>query len=125
MKRLFLTVVGVATAVATLTPGEAHAQRSVADQVLNRPTVSPYLNLLRGSGNASLPTYYTLVRPQIEQRQENIRQQAAIQQLQTRINQPLRTQAPAGTGASSAIRGTGHATYFLNYSHFYGQRPNR
>ena len=108
-------------AMFALLPGHVFGQRSVAGQVFNRPTVSPYLNLLRGTGSGSLPSYYTLVRPQIEQRQENIRQQAALQQLETRINQPLRANVQPGTGASSAIRGTGHATYFQNYSHFYSR----
>ena len=60
----------------------------------NRPTVSPY----RQSDHAQspyngLPNYYTLVRPQIEQREENMARQQQTSRLQTQINQAQRQAA--------------------------------
>ncbi len=77
-----------------------------------KPTVSPYLNLLRND-NGPLPIYYGLVRPQLNQqafdnsmantaRSQNI----AIQRLTT----------ISGEGSTGP---TGSASVFNNTSHFY------
>ena len=86
-------------------------------QSYSRPTVSPYLNLLREDG-IGLPTYHTLVRPSLEQRSTNQRQAMAIRQVQDQFNSVVASQQ-SGRGRSTGIRPTGHATQFMNFLHYY------
>jgi hypothetical protein len=87
----------------------------------SRPTVSPYLNLLR-TDRGPLPNYYTFVRPQLEQQWTNQQLQSGIIQNRTnlqavgqRVGQiEAATMQPTGTGAS-----------FMNYSHYYGGNRRR
>ena len=78
----------------------------------NRPTVSPYLNLLR-TDSGGVPNYYGLVRPQLNQQAFDRQisntarsQNLAIQKLST-VSE-LRSTGPTGTGS-----------VFKNLSHFY------
>jgi hypothetical protein len=71
-----------------------------------RPAISPYLNLNRGGVPAI--NYFNLVRPQ----QDAF---AAIQGLEYGQEQLQQFQY----GAQSPFVGTGHATSFFNYSHYY------
>ena len=80
-----------------------------------RPTVSPYLNLL-GPNQAVVTSYQTLVRPMIVERDATARQSANIQQIQ---QQPRRSQA-SGKRSPQDER-TMQAARFLNYSHYYGE----
>ena len=76
------------------------------------PTVSPYLNLTNRSNSPQ--AYQTLVRPLLEQQQQNIQTQHQINNLtaqqqnlaQAGLTQPAR-------GVSSQIRGTGHIAGFM------------
>jgi hypothetical protein len=76
------------------------------------PTVSPYLNLTNNRGNPQ--AYQTLVRPVLEQQQQNLQTQRQINNLtaqqqnlaQAGLTQPAR-------GVSSQIRGTGHIAGFM------------
>jgi len=77
------------------------------------PTVSPYLNLLNQSGSFGATNYQSLVRPLIEQGNAINRQGSSINRLQGQVNSA--SAAAAGGGS----RGTGHASFFMNYSHFY------
>lgn len=85
-----------------------------------RPTVSPYLNLLRG-GSTPL-NYYNLVRPQVEQYRGFATQGYEINRLdrevadqQGAINQAIRQQAP--------VRVTGHPSVFFDYTHYFPGSP--
>jgi hypothetical protein len=75
----------------------------------SRPTVSPYLNLLR-RGNSPAFNYYTLVRPQQQFQQ-------SVQQLQ----QDVAALPPTvgGQEGPSGLPTTGHPTQFMNYSHYF------
>ena len=79
------------------------------------PTISPYLNLFRderGSAEA-VPSYYTFVRPQLEQ-------QAAFQQ-QQRENQQLKRQGQAGPQYRQAVMpGAGTQARYMDTAQFYG-----
>jgi hypothetical protein len=78
----------------------------------SRPTVSPYVNLLRG-GSAGI-NYYGIVRPELETR-------SSIQQLQRQVGQ---TQAEVTQATTpSGLPTTGHPTVFFNYSHYFGTSP--
>jgi hypothetical protein len=81
----------------------------------SRPTVSPYLNLLRRDAGP-IPNYFSLVRPQLQQLETNQRQQAINlrqqDQLQNLDNQMLTiTQSPAAA--------TGTGATFRNYGGYY------
>lgn len=80
------------------------------------PTVSPYLNLLQ-SGNFGVTNYQSLVRPLIDQGTAINRQGNSLNRIQQQIN----SGGGGGYRGSSGSRGTGHATFFMNYSHFYPQ----
>ncbi|MCX7396074.1 MAG: hypothetical protein NT138_00175 [Planctomycetales bacterium] len=78
-----------------------------------RPTISPYLNLLRND-NGSLPNYFSLVRPQ--QNQRNLDNQIlSTTRSQARQVQELNDLAAGGTSGGA----TGSAGTYRNLSHFY------
>jgi flagellar basal body-associated protein FliL len=88
------------------------------------PTVSPYLNLLNRN-NTGLPNYQTLVRPAIDQQEQNVQQQQQIQKLQHQQKSLISNseRGLAQRGISNEIRGTGHVTVFMDYSHYYARAP--
>ncbi len=131
MSRLVFGMAALLFVLSTLCPRIACAQfrmgategsgGAVQRYIFDRPTVSPYLNLVRDSNSSSgLPNYQTLVRPALEQRQRNIQQQRQINRLQTDLNTTRR----AFTRAKEGFQ-TGHPTRFMTYLHYYptlGQR---
>lgn len=77
-----------------------------------RPAISPYVNLLRRNNSPAF-NYFTLVRPEIDFRNQLQQQGAQLSQLRGQLDTqraatPQQQQGP-----------TGHATSFLNYSHYY------
>jgi hypothetical protein len=81
------------------------------------PTVSPYLNLL-GSNNFGVTNYQSLVRPLINQGSAIQNQGASLSNLQ----QAFGAQYYGGRRGGAT---TGHATFFMNYSHYYNLAPRR
>lgn len=95
-------------------PRSANVGQATMNYLLNRPTVSPYLNLLRTESEITLPNYHTLVRPQLEGRQDVEKQQVAIRQLQSHVS------SIQGRMARERNEfGTGHPTRFMTYLHYY------
>lgn len=88
------------------------------DPILDRPAVSPYMNLMRREGSTGT-NYETLVVPQLKAQQAAMAQQRQIQQLQRDIGQ-----VSASQQNPNAPMTTGHRTFFGNYSHFYSMGPN-
>ena len=90
----------------------------------NSPTVSPYLNLLRFN-DGGLPNYYSLVRPQQQQRDVNVRGRTLIQRQQRRLDQvnaELQTrQTLEPTGKASWFMYPGKRQSFQNTSRYYPQ----
>ena len=84
--------------------------------ILSRPTVSPYLNLVR-EGSGLTANYQTLVRPAMERRRQANRQQVAISRLQSSVTNMQGEMAsrrqPQGRFS------TGHPSGFMYYSHYY------
>jgi hypothetical protein len=80
-----------------------------------RPTVSPYLNLLRRDAGP-VPNYYSLVRPQLQQ--QAINQQVSTNLLQQEQNIGQLQDATLRLKASS-MRATGTGGGFMNFSHYY------
>lgn len=105
----FRICLAAAAAALTLSGPAARGQGPAA---VNRPPVSPYLNLLRG-GNPTFLNYYGLVRPQVDAQQ-------AFQALQGQVQTLGVTQAAVGVDGQ-ALPATGvpfgyftHRAYFLN-----------
>jgi hypothetical protein len=94
------------------TVGDAVAQSSFAAPgtsvrartrsfLYNRPTVSPYLNLTTQNPSSGLSNYFTMVRPQVEAREEAMARQRQATQMQAQLdqvqNQVRENQQQAGT----------------------------
>ena len=82
------------------------------------PSMSPYLSLDLPESEASLPAYYSYVKPQID-RQRLVQQQ---EQQMRKLQQRLRMATLPGVGATNVDGGiptTGHSTQFMNTSSFY------
>jgi hypothetical protein len=106
-----LAVVGGAGSAAAQGRGD---RGSAARARIQRPTVSPYMNLYRQDAQG-LPTYQTLVRPQVQQQGVNQLQQTEITQLRSQLaSQRAQQQQPLPT--------TGHVTYFRNYGHYFSRK---
>ena len=99
------------------TPRGSDVGLATRDYLLSRPTVSPYLNLLRVESSLSLPNYQTLVRPALEQRQQAAQQRSSIRQLQSRVT----NMQGQGAGRNQREQGfaTGHPSRFATYLHYY------
>ncbi|MFZ5829981.1 MAG: hypothetical protein ACOY3P_07825 [Planctomycetota bacterium] len=86
------------------------------------PSVSPYLNLYRRDVGAGVDNYNTLVRPLIEQRQQNqlfggeIRGLQSTQQLQ---NSALQRLGKTGVGQFQQGRATNAPEFYMNYGPYY------
>ena len=79
------------------------------------PTISPYLNLFRDEDqrSESLPSYFTFVRPQLEQQDAAQRQQRELQNLERKMQtgQQFRTSAAPGAGTQAR---------YMDTAQFYG-----
>lgn len=95
--------------------------RNSSAPAVQRPTISPYLNLFRPNVGP-VGNYQTLVRPQLNQQANNVRQAQAIQATQRSVERVER-QVQTG-GATGPISPTGHSSSFMNYSHFYSVGPS-
>ena len=92
----------------------------VNNYILNRPTVSPYLNLVRRDGFGGVTNYQTLVRPQLEQREFARQQQAQILRVEQQVAaQRQRSFAPVPTQRAARTFSTGHPTQFQNTGNYY------
>jgi hypothetical protein len=119
MRHILLTIGLSAIALAAASEVRGQGQLPFSNLPANRPTVSPYLQLLNQQ-TPGVSNYFTLVKPQIEARRELVQQQYQIDRLQHQVNRAR----PAGlpVQGSKEIRGTGHETVYLNYLHYYPVR---
>ena len=137
MKILAFTAAIVTAGIHLVFSESAFAQGSIV-----RPTVSPYLNLLRNDFvDASFPIYQSFVRPQLEQQRVRFEsnpgalQGRAVQQqlinrsrprfalgrilTQPRTNVTTTTRSRLGRGNGTRVSTTGHPTAFSNLGSFY------
>jgi len=120
-------------ALGILVSGEATAQGPAAMQggtgntpfsnITRRPSISPYMGLAFAGNNpttgGTLGAMQGLVRPQqqqIAQQQQAARQSRQLSQMQGQMRQ---MQRPTGGSTIQTIRATGHASTFMQMSHFY------
>ncbi|MFN4258327.1 MAG: hypothetical protein ACK4RK_03465 [Gemmataceae bacterium] len=78
----------------------------------SQPAVSPYLNLFN-RGNPAI-NYYTLVRPEFQQRAFNVQFQSQLLDLERQT-----LAAPLRDDALPTLNGTGHPAEFVNYGNYY------
>lgn len=97
--------------------------------IYRRPALSPYTALgFQGSNpmtGATLGALQSSVQPQIMQQgqiQATLRQQRQLGQLQGQVRQ---IQRPGANPIIQTIRATGHASTFMEMSHFYPSMNNR
>jgi hypothetical protein len=110
----FALILGEVSIAAAQTGRRSNVRRYKSST--QEPSISPYLNLLRGGADPGF-NYFTLVQPQM-QNQSNLQlQNRDIQTLGRQLQQDER-QGPFG--ALTQIRATGgRAASFQNYSHYY------
>ena len=97
-------------------PRSSNVGYATTSYLLDRPTVSPYLNLLRTESEFALPNYHTLVRPEVEHRQASAQQALALRQLQSRVTH---MQGQLSGQRDNSQFSTGHPTRFMTYLHYY------
>lgn len=111
---------------------EARAQNTAPfSQTYRRPSVSPYTMLATGGGAGVTPgggvvggfnplVYQQLVQPREDQERSMVyqmQQTRQINNLQNRVQQIQRD--TTSRQVNEQIRATGHASTYLNYSHYY------
>jgi len=127
---LVILICGFAWAQGELASAQGYLARRAPAQRAGRyrptrPTMSPYLNLLRNN-NGAIPNYYSFVRPQQRQKEFNRREQIlrskqahTLGKIQNSIQQG---QAPIhATGTGSGFMQPGTRSTFMNSSHYYPQ----
>ena len=91
----------------------------VTNYILNRPTVSPYLNLIRRDGFGGVTNYQTLVRPQLEAREFARNQQAELSRVQQQLAVQQRSLDTVERPRAQRVFTTGHPTRFMNLQQYY------
>ena len=82
------------------------------------PTISPYLGLNTFQTEGTIPNYYTLVRPMLQQEQINRSQRAQISRMQHQIHSAS-NYGIAAPNPQGGIPTTGHSTQFQNMGAYY------
>ena len=123
----FLVFTGLLTLLATDASGQLNQTkplRSLANGTFNylssRPTVSPYLGLLQQQNLGGVPAYHSVVRPrlqQIQQQREQDQQRAQIAQVQNHLSSVRHNIRRAQD--NNGVFPTGHPTRYGNTMHYY------
>ncbi len=120
---LFLTTALVAVLASDASAQFNRPSFNSFQNVVNRPTVSPYLNLINPGGgfDASVARYQNYVRPQLDLQQRNRQTDAQLRGLQDQFRQleQVRASATRTSATQQAQFATGHPSVFQYYSHYY------
>ena len=126
MTRLQLLNVATAAVVigSLVATGYCVAQRPSSQPFQNtyrRPTVSPYMQLQQQGMNPlqNQNIYQTMVQPQMQQQQQQIEQLQQRRQMSQIQSQVANMNSPRSRQLDESIRPTGHASTYMNYSHYY------
>jgi hypothetical protein len=118
-----LWLVAAGDAIAQGPAGPGGGGNMPFSNIARRPTMSPYLALgFQGSNpqtGGTLGAMQSIVRPQQQQflqQQAALRQSRQLSQMQGQIRN---MQRPSGGSTYQTIRATGHASTFMELSHFY------
>jgi TolA-binding protein len=127
----FLAAIALAASVGLTEVPPAFAQppgRSSPADPVQRPTISPYLNLFNRGGNTGL-NYHNFVRPQQQLRQATGQLQNQVRSLQTgvrNLNQAKTTTVGAATPVSTGrMAPTGHPASFGNLGGYFPESARR
>ncbi len=95
------------------------------EDIYRRPNVSPYNQITNFANDpqASANIYQQIVMPQVQQQQqlvEQLSQRRQVGRLQGQVGQIQRDSS--ARQLDPTIRPTGHASTYLNYSHYYPQQ---
>jgi hypothetical protein len=95
------------------------------ENTYRRPNVSPYLQLQQQGLNPlqNQNIYQTMVQPQVQQQQqqiEQLQQRRQLNRMQSQVQQIQ--QSSQARQFDETIRPTGHASTYMNYSHYYPQQ---
>ncbi len=123
-----LAITAVAVCGGMIATDYAAAQgpgRKPFENTYRRPNLSPYNQLTQQNTNPQQgqTIYQTAVQPQLEQQRQQIEQISQRRQVGTLQNQVRQIQQ--GTQSrqiDEMIRPTGHASTYMNYSHYYPMR---
>ena len=126
--RMWVVVAAMAAGGSLGMAGTAAAQGNGQlpfSNMYSRPTVSPYLQLQQQGMNPlqNQNIYQTMVQPQVQQQQQQIemlQQRRQLGKVQGQVQQIQRSSQARQIDES--IRPTGHASTYMNYSHYYPQR---
>lgn len=119
-KRLMrlITLPSFIAVIAVLLPAsESFAQfgGNRIDRPLNGPTVSPYINLFRGQENGPVLNYFGIVRPQLQQMEQN--EQFGMNLRAMQGNAGMQQQMMMGQGMGySQLNITGHPAVFQSFT---------
>ena len=123
-KYLFSAAAVVGLSAGLIAAGQSHAQgpgNKPFENTYRRPNVSPYNQLTQQGFNPlqSQTIYQQLVQPQMQQQQQQIEQLQQRRQMQQVQAQVASMNTARGRQLDASIRPTGHASTYMNYSHFY------
>ena len=91
------------------------------ESTYRRPSVSPYNKLTQQGMNPlqNQTIYQTSVQPQMQQQRQQIEKLKQGRQMQQVQAQVANINSPRGRQLDESIRPTGHASTYMNYSHYY------
>lgn len=118
MNHRLIALFGLGLAGCLFATGEANAQQPV---IAPKPTLSPYLNLLRRDAPLGFQ-YYQRVLPEREFRSSYQQQMQSLDQLKQRLRN---LEQPTPVSTNSRLGQTGHPTRFQSYGGYYGGSGNR
>ena len=126
MTRLQLWNVATAAVVigSLVAAGEGVAQspnNKPFQNTYRRPALSPYNQLTQQNMNPQQgqTIYQTAVQPQLEQQRQQIEQLQQRRQISQVQSQVANMNSPRSRQLDESIRPTGHASTYMNYSHYY------
>ena len=132
---LWGTIGPTSQAFAQYSGGQSRSMYNATRNFLyNRPTVSPYVNLATRDNYNGMPNYFTIVRPQIEQREREMTQRQETSRMQTQLNQVQRQQAQSQSQMAEMMltgrvgwssRGMPRFGSYMNYFPGFQQVPRR
>ena len=114
MVKRFIVVSFASFVMVSASASATFAQRTTDGQYRpDRPTISPYAGLLQVE-NGSIPNYFSLVRPRLEQRAFNqqLKETTRIQSLEIQSQGSVAVQRTGGSP-------TGNTSGFAQYSHYF------
>ena len=119
--RFNATAILVGTLVAASTCFAQGPNQKPFENVYRRPNLSPYNQIAQQNTNPQQgqTIYQSLVQPQLEQQRQQIEQLQQRRQIQQVQSQVANMNSPRTRQLDESIRPTGHASTYMNYSHFY------